>query len=71
MIRKLKRTSVFRVVKNSFPSVYPGDIFSGTQNIGVREIVFSIVLSQRLEMRTLSLTTVKNNLTNYTIHNQN
>lgn len=57
MIGNLKKK--FRVVKNRFPSVCPGDIFSGTQYIGVTEKAWSIVLSQRLEMRILLSTTIK------------
>lgn len=53
------RKKIFRVVKNRFPSVCPGDIFSGTQYIGVTEKAWSIVLSQRLEMRILLSTTIK------------
>lgn len=31
--RQFKKTSVFCLVKNRFPSVCPGDIFSGTDAI--------------------------------------
>ena len=34
--RQLKK-KIFRVVKNRFPSVCPGEIFSGTQYIGVSD----------------------------------